>query len=68
MMNTYLSKQISQLEFRHLSFAWRDLIDSIGYPQVPDDSVSKKVEYEYISTLEGISHETIGNQHALTRI
>jgi hypothetical protein len=62
MMNKYLSGQLTQVEFRDLSFAWRDLIDSIGYPQVPYDTVSRKVAYEYFSALEGISRETIVNR------
>lgn len=62
MMNKYLSKELSQVEFRDISFAWRDLIDSIGYPYVPFDTVSKKLEYEFINALDGISRETIVNR------
>ena len=62
MMNRYLAKELSQLEFKELTFAWRDLTDSIGYPDVPYDSVSKKVEYEYVNALDGIARETIVNR------
>jgi hypothetical protein len=62
MMNRYLAKELDQLEFRDLSFAWRDLIDSVGYPDIPYDSVSKKVEYTFISSLDGIPRETIVNR------
>lgn len=62
MMNQYLAGELSQEEFRDMSFAWRDLIDSVGYPPVPYDTVSKKVEYEFISLLDGISREIIVNR------
>ena len=62
MMDRYLGKEISQLEFKDLSFAWRDFIDSVGYPYVPYDSLSKKMEYEYVNSLDGISRETIVNR------
>ena len=62
MMNRYLAKELSQLEFKDLSIAWRELTDSISYPEVPYDSVSKKVEYEFLNALEGISRETIVNR------
>ena len=62
LMNKYLSKELTQVEFRDISFAWRELIDSIGYPHVPYDSVSKKVEYEFVNALDGISRETIVNR------
>jgi hypothetical protein len=54
MMDKYLSKEFTQLEFKDLTFAWRDLIDSVGYPEIPYDSVNKKVEYTFISSLDGI--------------
>jgi hypothetical protein len=62
MMNRYTSKQMTQLEFRDMSFAWRALMDSVGYPEVPYDSVSKKIEYTYFNSLEGIPRETIVNR------
>jgi len=62
MMNRYLAKGLSQLEFKELTFAWRELTDSIGYPEVPYDSVSEKVEYEFIYALNGIPRETIVNR------
>lgn len=62
MMNRYLAKEFTQLEFKDLSFAWRDLTDSIGYPEVPYDSVSKKVEYIYENALDEIPRETIVNR------
>ena len=62
MMSQYLTKKLSQEEFRDISFAWRDLIDSVGYPIVPYDSVSRKVEYEFISLLDGIPREIIVNR------
>ena len=62
MMNEYLSGGLTQIEFRDKTFAWRDLIDSTGYPLVPYDSLGKKVEYTFISSLEGIPRETIVNR------
>lgn len=62
MMNKYLSKEIGQLEFKDLTFAWRALIDSVGYPEIPYDSVSKKVEYTFFSSLESVPRETIVNR------
>lgn len=62
MMNKYLSKELSQIEFRDLSFAWRHLMDSIAYPPVPYDTISRKVEYEFVHSLEGISRETMVNR------
>jgi len=62
MMNQYLDGELSQVEFRDISFAWRDLIDSVGYPPVPYDSINKKVEYAFISQLDGISREIIVNR------
>lgn len=62
MMNRYLAKEFTQLEFRDISFAWRALIDSIGYPEVPYDSLTKKVEYEFVNELEGISRDIIVNR------
>ena len=62
MMNKYLSGELTQVEFRDLSFAWRDLIDSTGYPLIPYDSVSKKVEYTFVNALDGIPRETIVNR------
>lgn len=62
MMDKYLSKELNQLEFKDLTFAWRALIDSLGYPEIPYDSVSKKVEYTFISSLESVPRETIVNR------
>jgi len=62
MSNRYKSKELSQLEYKNLVFAWRDLTDSIGYPDVPYDSVSKKVEYIFVDGLDGIARETIVNR------
>jgi len=62
MMDEYKSGALTQVEFRDMTFAWRDLIDSIGYPQVPYDSVGKEVEYTFVSSLEGIPRETILNR------
>jgi hypothetical protein len=62
MMRRYLAKEFTQLEFRDLSIVWRDLIDSIGYPVVPYDSLTKKVEYEFVNELEGISRDIIVNR------
>ena len=62
MLKRYTGKELTQLEFRDMSFAWRALIDSVGYPEVPYDSVSKDVEYTYINSLEGIPRETIVNR------
>jgi hypothetical protein len=58
----YQTKELTQLEYKDMVFAWRDLTDSISYPKVPYDPVSKKVEYEYAHTLEGIPRETIVNR------
>jgi hypothetical protein len=52
MLDRYTSKEMTQLEFKDLSFAWRDLMDSVGYPKVPYDSITKKVEYEFVSGLD----------------
>ena len=62
MMQRFQNKKLTQLEYKDLVFAWRDLMDSINYPNVPFDSVSKKVEYEYLHDLEGIPRETIVNR------
>lgn len=62
MMDRYLAREFTQLEFKDLSFTWRDLMDSIAYPDVPYDSVTKKVEYEFISALDGISRDIIVNR------
>jgi hypothetical protein len=62
MMNRYLAEEFTQLEFKDLSFAWRDLMDSIGYPDVPCDSLTKKVEYEFLSSLNGITRDIIVNR------
>jgi hypothetical protein len=61
-MQRYKNKELTQLEYKDLVFAWRGIMDSIDYPIVPFDSVSKKVEYEYLHDLEGISRETIVNR------
>ena len=62
MMNKYLSKELSQLEFRNLTYAWKEVIDSTGYPEIPYDSVSKKVEYQFVTALDGMTRETIVNR------
>jgi hypothetical protein len=62
MMDRYLAKEMSQLEFRDLTFAWRALIDSAGYPDIPYDSLNNKVEYVFTNSLEGISRQTIVNR------
>jgi len=62
MMERYIAKEFTQLEFKDLSYAWRDLIDSIGYPDVPYDSMANKVEYEFVNELEGISRDIIVNR------
>lgn len=62
MMGRFLAREFTQLEFKDLSYAWRDLMDSIGYPDVPYDSMTKKVEYEFVSELEGISRDIIVNR------
>jgi len=62
MMNKFLAKEYTQLEFKELVYAWKELVDSMDYPMVPYDSVSKKVEYEFIHGLEGIPRETIVNR------
>jgi hypothetical protein len=62
MMQRFKNKELTQLEYKDLVFAWRDLMDSIDYPQVPFDTVHQKVEYEYFHNLEGISRETIVNR------
>jgi len=58
----YQAKEFTQLEYKDMVFAWRDLTDSIPYPQVPYDSASKKMEYEFVHSLEGIPRETIVNR------
>jgi len=62
MMNRYKSKELTQLEFKDLAIAWRDLIDSVGYPEVPYDSITTKVEYEFVKTLDGIPRDIIVNR------
>jgi hypothetical protein len=62
MSNRYKSNELTQLEYKELVFAWRDLIDSISYPVVPCDSVSGRVEYAYVNALDGIARETIVNR------
>lgn len=62
MMDRYLAKEMSQLEFRDMSFAWRALIDSVGYPEIPFDTTTKKVEYVFIHSLDHIPRETIVNR------
>jgi len=62
MMNRYLAKELTQLEFKDLTLAWREVMDSVGYPRVPYDSLSKKVEYAFLHALDGISRETIVNR------
>jgi len=62
MMDRFLAEEFTQLEFKDVSFAWRDLIDSTGYPDVPYDSVAKKVEYGFISTFEGVARDIILNR------
>lgn len=62
LMNRYLTKELTQLEFKDLTIAWRDLTDSIGYPELPYDSVSKKVEYVFEKDLNGVPRETIVNR------
>lgn len=62
MMNKFLAKEYTQLEFKELTYAWKGLIDSIGYPEVPYDSVSKKMEYGFMHDLEGIPRETMVNR------
>ena len=62
MMDRYLSKEMNQMEFRDMSFAWRALMDSVGYPEIPYDTVNRKVEYVFIHSLEGIPRETIVNR------
>ena len=62
LMQRYQAKEFSQLEYKEMVFAWRDLTDSIAYPSVPYDSVSKKVEYDFEHSLDGIPRETIVNR------
>ena len=62
MLNRYTGKELTQLEFRDMSFAWRALIDSVGYPEIPFDSLGGKVEYTFINSLGGIPRETIVNR------
>jgi hypothetical protein len=62
MMNKYLAKEYTQLEYKEHTYAWNALMDSMGYPRVPYDSVSKKVEYKFIHDLDGIPRETIVNR------
>jgi len=62
MMDRYLAKEMSQLEFRDMSFAWRALMDSVGYPEIPYDTITGKVEYVYVHSLGGIPRETIVNR------
>lgn len=62
MMDRYLAKDMSQLEFRDMSFAWRALIDSVGYPEIPYDSIGRKVEYTFVHSLAAIPRETIVNR------
>lgn len=62
MMNRYTSKELTQLEFKDLAIAWRNLTDSIGYPPVPYDSLTGKIEYEFINTLNGIPRDIIVNR------
>lgn len=62
MMDRYLAKEMNQMEFRDMSFSWRALMDSVGYPEIPYDTVSRKVEYVFIHNLQGIPRETIVNR------
>lgn len=62
MMKRYTSKELTQLEFKDLAIAWRNLTDSIGYPEVPYDSLTGKVEYEFIYALDGIPRDIIVNR------
>lgn len=62
MMNRYKSEDLTQLEFKDLAIAWRNLTDSIGYPQVPYDSLTGKVEYEFVEALDGIPRDIIVNR------
>ena len=62
MMDRFLAKEMSQLEFRDMSFAWRALMDSVGYPEIPYDTINRKVEYVFIHGLDGIPRETIVNR------
>jgi len=62
LMNRYKSKELTQPEFSELAIAWRNLTDSIGYPDVPCDSLTGKVEYEFIYALDGIPRDIIVNR------
>jgi hypothetical protein len=58
----FQNEELSQLEYKDLVIAWRELTDSLTYPGVPYDPVSKKMEYVFFSSLEGIPRETIVNR------
>jgi hypothetical protein len=62
MLKKYTSQQLTQLEFKDLAIAWRNLMDSIGYPEVPYDSINGKVEYEFFYPLDGIPRDIIVNR------
>ncbi len=62
LMDKYLTGKLTQIEFRDICFEWREVIDSVGYPDAPYDPVTKKVEYTFLSPLDGISRETIVNR------
>jgi hypothetical protein len=62
LMNKYTSKELTQPEFKDLAIAWRNLTDSIGYPEVPYDTVTGRVEYEFIYELDGIPRDIIVNR------
>jgi hypothetical protein len=62
MMNRYISKELSQLEYKDIVFAWRDMMDSTEYPVLPYDPATKRIEYEFKDVFPGIAFETIVNR------
>ena len=62
MLSRYKSGSLTQLEFKDLAIGWRNLMDTIGYPPVPYDTVSGKIVYEFVYTLDGIPRDIIVNR------
>ncbi len=58
----FQNEELSQLEYKDLVIAWRELTDTLVYPEVPYNPVSKKMEYVFFNSLDGIPREIIVNR------
>jgi len=59
----YQSGGITQLEYQELGKNWREVIKSLGgYPDLPYDTISNEIEFEFIKTFPSLDKKTIYNR------